>query len=54
MKLARRKFLRMAAGDVALPTVSRLATAQTYPAHSVRIVSDLHSAVWSANAAPRR
>jgi hypothetical protein len=33
MKLARRKFLRLAAGAVALPTVSRVATAQTYPAH---------------------
>ena len=38
MKLPRRNFLHLAAGAVALPVVSRLAWAQTYPAHSVRII----------------
>src|SRR6516165_6149617 len=36
MKLARRKFLHLAAGAVALPAVSRIARAQTYPTRSVR------------------
>jgi hypothetical protein len=31
MKLPRRDFLRLAAGAVALPAVSRIAWAQTYP-----------------------
>ena len=30
MKLLRRRFLHLAAGAVALPTVSRIATPQTY------------------------
>ena len=38
MKLARRQFLHLAAGAAALPAVSRLAWAQTYPAKPVRIV----------------
>jgi tripartite-type tricarboxylate transporter receptor subunit TctC len=38
MKLPRRKFLHLAAGAAALPPVSRLARAQTYPARSVRII----------------
>jgi tripartite-type tricarboxylate transporter receptor subunit TctC len=38
MKLLRRRFLHLAAGAVALPTVSRLASAQTYPARPVRII----------------
>jgi len=38
MKLPRRQFLRLAAGAVALPAVSRVATAQTYPTKPVRIV----------------
>ena len=38
MKLPRRKFLQMAAGAVALPAVSRVASAQTYPARPVRII----------------
>jgi tripartite-type tricarboxylate transporter receptor subunit TctC len=38
MKLARRKFLHLAAGAVALPSVSRVATAQTYPSRVVRII----------------
>jgi tripartite-type tricarboxylate transporter receptor subunit TctC len=38
MKLARRKFLHLAAGAVALPAVSRFARAQAYPARPVRII----------------
>ena len=38
MKLPRRQFLHLAAGAAALPGVSRLAWAQTYPAHPVRII----------------
>jgi len=38
MKLFRRRFLQCAAGAVALPAVSRLAWAQSYPAHPVRII----------------
>jgi len=39
MKLVRRQFLHLAAGAVALPAVSRMARAQTYPARPVRIVA---------------
>jgi tripartite-type tricarboxylate transporter receptor subunit TctC len=38
MKLRRRQFLRLAAGAAALPSVSRLARAQAYPARPVRIL----------------
>src|ERR1700684_3652040 len=38
MKLLRRKFLHLAAGAAALPAVSRMARAQTYPARPVRII----------------
>jgi tripartite-type tricarboxylate transporter receptor subunit TctC len=38
MKLPRRAFLHLAAGAAALPAVSRIARAQTYPARPVRIV----------------
>jgi tripartite-type tricarboxylate transporter receptor subunit TctC len=38
MKLPRRKFLHLAAGAAALPTVSPIARAQTYPTRPVRIV----------------
>ena len=38
MKLPRRKFLHLAAGAAALPAVSRIAWAQTYPARPVRII----------------
>jgi tripartite-type tricarboxylate transporter receptor subunit TctC len=38
MKLSRRKFLHLAAGAAALPAVSRIARAQTYPARPVRII----------------
>ena len=38
MKLARRKFLHLAAGAVALPAVSRVATAQTYPTRPITII----------------
>jgi tripartite-type tricarboxylate transporter receptor subunit TctC len=38
MKLPRRRFLHLAAGATALPAVSRIARAQTYPTKPVRIV----------------
>jgi tripartite-type tricarboxylate transporter receptor subunit TctC len=38
MKLPRRQFLHLAAGAAALPAVSRIATAQTYPTRPVHIV----------------
>jgi tripartite-type tricarboxylate transporter receptor subunit TctC len=38
MKLPRRQFLKMAAGAVALPVMSRIARAQTYPARPVHIM----------------
>ena len=38
MKLQRRRFLHLAAGTAALPTVSRIARAQTYPSRLVRII----------------
>jgi tripartite-type tricarboxylate transporter receptor subunit TctC len=50
----RRKFLHLAAGAVALPMVSRIATAQAYPSRPVRIVAgfppggvnDLHARLF--------
>jgi tripartite-type tricarboxylate transporter receptor subunit TctC len=38
LKLPRRNFLRLAAGAVALPALSRIATAQAYPSRPVRII----------------
>ena len=38
MKLPRRQFLRLAAGAAALPTMSRIARAQTYPTRPVQII----------------
>ena len=38
MKLPRRKFLHLAAGAAALPALSRIARAQTYPTRPVRII----------------
>jgi tripartite-type tricarboxylate transporter receptor subunit TctC len=38
MKLPRRNFLHLAAGAAALPAVSRIAWAQTYPTHTVTII----------------
>src|SRR5215510_1352568 len=38
MKLPRRQFLHLAAGAAALPAVSRIARAQTYPARPVRLL----------------
>jgi tripartite-type tricarboxylate transporter receptor subunit TctC len=38
MNLARRRFLSLAAGAAALPAVSRLAAAQTYPTRPVRVI----------------
>src|ERR1700675_484802 len=39
MKLPRRAFLHLAAGAAAVPAISRMAWAQTYPARPVRIIS---------------
>jgi tripartite-type tricarboxylate transporter receptor subunit TctC len=38
MKLPRREFLRLSAGAVTLPAVSRIAKAQSYPSRPVRII----------------
>jgi tripartite-type tricarboxylate transporter receptor subunit TctC len=38
MKLPRRNFLHLAAGAAALPAMSRVAWAQTYPARPVRVI----------------
>jgi tripartite-type tricarboxylate transporter receptor subunit TctC len=38
MKLPRRRFLHLAAGAVALPALSRIAKAQTYPSRPVRLI----------------
>jgi len=38
MPFLRRQFLRLAAGAAALPTVSRIARAQAYPARPIRVV----------------
>jgi tripartite-type tricarboxylate transporter receptor subunit TctC len=38
MKLPRRNFLHLAAGAVALPAISRIASAQAYPSRPVRII----------------
>src|ERR1700722_12751020 len=38
MTLPRRKFLHLAASAAALPAVSRIARADTYPSHPVRIL----------------
>jgi tripartite-type tricarboxylate transporter receptor subunit TctC len=38
MKLLRRHFLQLAVGAAALPAVSRIATAQTYPTRPVRLI----------------
>jgi tripartite-type tricarboxylate transporter receptor subunit TctC len=38
MKFPRREFLRLAAGAAALPAMSRMARAQTYPGRPVRLI----------------
>src|SRR6266446_2252875 len=38
MKLPRRKFLHLAAGAAAVPALSRVASAETYPTRPVRII----------------
>jgi tripartite-type tricarboxylate transporter receptor subunit TctC len=38
MKLVRRRFLNLVAGAAVLPTVSRIATAQTYPSRPITII----------------
>src|SRR6266481_7415790 len=53
MRLPRRRFLHLAAGAVALPAASRIASAQSYPTRPVRIIvgfpaggsNDLHARV---------
>jgi tripartite-type tricarboxylate transporter receptor subunit TctC len=39
MKFPRGRFLHLAAGAVALPAVSRIAEAQTYPSRPVRLIA---------------
>src|SRR5262247_3994328 len=39
MKLPRRQILHLTVGAVALPTISRMASAQAYPTRPVRIVA---------------
>ena len=41
MKLPRRNFLHLATGAAALPAVSRIARAQTYPSRPVRLIVPL-------------
>jgi hypothetical protein len=41
MKLPRRRFLHLAAGAAALPAMSRIVRAQSYPSRPVRIVVGL-------------
>src|ERR1700733_2870125 len=38
MKLPRSRFLHLAAGVVALPAITRVATAQSYPTHPVHLI----------------
>src|SRR5580692_8981941 len=38
MTFHRRKFLHLAAGAAAMPAISRIAHAETYPSHPVRLV----------------
>src|SRR5215468_5298026 len=38
MRITRRKLLRLAAGAGVLPATSRVATAQDYPAKSIRLI----------------
>jgi tripartite-type tricarboxylate transporter receptor subunit TctC len=38
MNLPRRQFLHLAAGAAALPAVSRIATAQTYPSRPITMI----------------
>ena len=38
MKLPRRNFLRLAAGAAALPALSRIARAQTYPVRPITMI----------------
>jgi tripartite-type tricarboxylate transporter receptor subunit TctC len=38
VKFNRRKFLKLAAGAIASPTISRIARAQTYPSRPIRLV----------------
>ena len=42
MKLPRRKFLHLAAGAAALPAISRIAFAETYPSRPVHPYAARH------------
>ena len=54
MKLARRKFVHLAAGAAALPVMSRMARAQAYPSRPITMIvpiaagssSDVGGALW--------
>ena len=50
-KLLRRRFLHLAAGAAALPAVSRVARAKTYPTRPVRLIVPVAADV--ADRAPR-
>jgi tripartite-type tricarboxylate transporter receptor subunit TctC len=39
MKLQRRRFLHLAAGAVAIPTVSRIAWGQAYPTRPITMIT---------------
>jgi hypothetical protein len=57
MELQRRQFLHLAAGSAALPALSRIATAQTYPTRPVRIIVENRTgasspATWHAQVRP--
>jgi hypothetical protein len=57
MKLSRRKFLRLAAGAAALPAITRVASAETYPArftgsYSCRALSN--ASLLCGSVPPRR
>ena len=54
MKLPRRRFLHLTAGAAALPAVSRIAWAQTYPSQPVRLIVPVAPTVATAKAGCER
>jgi tripartite-type tricarboxylate transporter receptor subunit TctC len=60
MKFGRRKFFKVTAGAVALPALSRVATAETYPSRPVRLIvgftagaaSDVVARIFARGASP--
>jgi hypothetical protein len=46
MKIPRRPLLHLIAGAVALPVVSRITWAQTYPMRPVRLIVPFPSEIW--------